>query len=142
MNKALRWLGSCAAMTPRDRQNQLRANRWLAAWMGSWLGVNFAISYDVLPRGLPGSLAALLPLCLGVGAILAYRRFLREADELLRKILLDALALSVGVGMLAGFTSYLLVRTGALSREHVLVVISLMMVTYSAAVAVGTRRFS
>jgi uncharacterized membrane protein len=111
-------------------------------WVGSWFAVNLAISYDVLPRGLPGSLAALLPFGLGVGTMLAYRRFLREADELLRKIQLDALAASVGVGMLAGFTNHLLVRTGVLSSEHVLVVISLMMVAYAAGVSFGTKRYS
>jgi hypothetical protein len=142
MEKVWRWFGACPPMTPRDRRNQLRANGWTLAWMASWLAVNLGISYDVLPRGLPGSLATLLPLGLGVGALLSYRHFLREADELLRKIQLDALALSVGVGILAGLTSHLWVRTGALSRESVLLVTSLMMLTYSVGVTLGSRRFS
>jgi drug/metabolite transporter (DMT)-like permease len=142
MEKVGSSLWNCCAMTPRDLRNERWAGFWAFVWIGSWVGLNLAISYEILPRGTPGTLAVLVPLGLGVRMILAYRRFLREADELLRKIHLDALALSVGVGLVAGFTHQLLTRTGAISEADVLGAMLPMVLTYAGGVFVAVKRFS
>ena len=42
---------------------------------------------------------AILPDALGIGALLAYVRFLQRADELMQRIQLEGLALGFGVGV-------------------------------------------
>jgi hypothetical protein len=91
----------CGDLTPQDQRNMTRFSAWLGAWMGVWIGVRFAM--EGWPPARQGALAwvliaaSLLP---GFVAIAAYMRFLREADELLRKIQLEALAVSLGAGAL------------------------------------------
>ena len=84
----------------------------------------------------------MLPTLLGVGTVFAYRRFLREADELRRKIELDALAMSVGAGLVGGVALWLFERAGAISESDVLYVTTLMAVTHVGAVLVGQRRYA
>jgi len=138
----LSFWNSCCTMTPRDRRNERLATGWMLAWMASWLAVNLAISYGVLARGVPGTVAALLPLGLGVRMIQAYRHFLREADELLRKIHLEALAVSFGAGLVGGLMNQLLARTGAMAGVDTIALVALMTASYSLAVLVLMRRFS
>ena len=42
-------------------------------------------------------------LALGIGCFVAHARYLREIDELQRKIMLDALAITLGAGWVGGF---------------------------------------
>ena len=44
-------------------------------------------------------LIAIVPVLVGFGAILSYRKFLRMADELMQKIQLEGLAVGFGVGV-------------------------------------------
>jgi ABC-type tungstate transport system substrate-binding protein len=128
--------------TPRDLRNSRRILYWLIAWMATWLGANLAVSYDILDQGLPATLAASVSLGLGIGCVFAYRRFLREADELRRKIELDALAVAFGVGVVGGLSYWLFGRAGAVGEVDLLMVFVAMMVTYSFSVFVGQVRYS
>ena len=78
----------------------------------------------------------------GVGWLLAHARYLRGVDDLQRKILMDALAVALGVGLVLGFAygaanSLGLVDFGA----NIAVVSSIMGVVYLVATAVGTLRY-
>jgi hypothetical protein len=86
--------------------------------------------------------AILFSTAFGLGMGLAYRRFLREADELLRKIELEALALAVGVGVVGGFAYTTLARAGIVAEADVLVLVVAMVLTYGIAVIVGQRRYA
>lgn len=110
--------------------------------MGTWLGVNWAISTDLLGQGAPATLASIVPAVLGIGTVLAYRRFLREADELRRKIELDALAVAFGVGLVGSLTYWLLWRSGAVAELDLLGVIAVMTAAYGLSVIVGQVRYS
>jgi hypothetical protein len=86
--------------------------------------------------------AALFTSLLGAGTVLAYRRFLREADELRRKIEIEALALAFGVGVFGEATHFLLLASGAVSAHSSAYVLAGMVFTYSAAALVQRRRYS
>ena len=68
-------------------------------------------------------------------------RYLREADELLRKIQLEAIALGFGAGVLATFTGSLVSRLmeKSLDGGDILLV---MVAVYALGVIVGTRRYA
>lgn len=89
--------------TPRDRRNERRFQLWTLTWMASWL-LSHALLKSGAVDGAPAMAAVLLPAGLGIRVAFVYRHFLREADELLRKIQLEALALAVGAGLVGGFT--------------------------------------
>lgn len=142
MDDAPRRFWQACETTPRDRRNERRVILWTAAWMGTWLAINGAIRSEWLGSTGAAVGATLVFTALGLGVATSYRRFLRDADELLRKIELEALALAVGVGLVGGFTYWTLARAGVIPDADVLVVLVLMMVTHALAVFVGRRRYA
>ncbi|MCB1036183.1 MAG: hypothetical protein KDD47_20335 [Acidobacteria bacterium] len=135
------WEMSCTGRD-RDRKNKRRLRAWMFAWMATWLGILAAVKFELLPPGPEASLAAIASGMIGVIAIGAYRRFLLEADELLRKIQLEALAAAVGVGVLGGMTSWLLVRTGALASVDALWLVTAMLFAQAFFAFLGHRRYA
>ncbi len=103
----------CGDMTASDRRNLNRANAWLALWLVSFAASTFLIKGEVAASGLVGWIVAAMPIVVGLGAMLAYGRYLRQADELQRRIQLQALALGFGVAFFFGFGYRLLEKVGA-----------------------------
>lgn len=131
------------AMT-RDLRNRRAVLLWSLAWSISWVGVTWALKSGWLASGAPGFVAALVSSCLGIGQALAYRCFLNEADEVQRKIEMEALALGFGVGVVGGMAYWLLELSGAVaaSKTDLLYVLAVALMTYSAGVLLGKRRYA
>ena len=132
------WWGHCG--TDRDRVNQRRMVISGMAWMGTWLALIYVIGRDWL-SGFAATAASVVPLALGVGMIIAYRRYLGETDELRRKIEVDALALAFGVGLVGAFSYVLLERAGTVARADPMQLVMLMVATYVIGVVLGHRRY-
>ena len=130
--------GHCG--TDRDRMNQRRMVISGMAWMGTWLALIYVIGRDWL-SAFAATAASVVPLALGVGMIVAYRRYLGETDELRRKIEVDALALAFGVGLVGAFSYVLLERAGAVARADPMQLVMLMVATYVIGVVLGHRRY-
>lgn len=88
-------------------ESRLRANIWrLFSWNGAWaaatalmaLGPRFLWSMALVPT----LLAVGLDVAVGVGMILATKKYVMELDELQRKVYLHALGVAVGVGLITG----------------------------------------
>lgn len=106
------WL-ICGDSTPRDRRNQLRVLAVLLCWAAGSIGVSVLIRRGVLTPGPLAWAVAAVPLLLGFGVLVAYARFLREADELQRLVQLQGLALGFGGTFFTMATWKLLARLGA-----------------------------
>lgn len=104
---------ACHDMTARDRHNLNRANGWMALWLVSFAAATWLIRAEIVTAGPLGWVIAILPTAIGIGALLGFGRFLRQADELQRKIQLEALALGFGAGLFAGFGYRLFEGLGA-----------------------------
>ncbi len=89
-----------AHMTQADRRNARVFNVWLFAWALSFVGATFLLVEEFVVTAPLTWLVALVPTALGLQAIRSYVHFLRGADELLRKIHLEGLALGFGAGMI------------------------------------------
>jgi hypothetical protein len=125
----------------RDRRNQWRIVLWALVWALSFLAVTLEIKKKWLP--FEGTLAGVTVTALfGIATILAYRRFLRDTDELRRKIEVEALALAFGIGVVGGFTYWLLAVSGAVPAKGFGYIFSLMLVTHTVGIVVGCRRYS
>ena len=143
MTKASQWLGMHCA-TARDRRNQWRVNRLLLTWMLVWLGANLANTRGLLPSSpLVTGAELLLTTGLGLWMMRAYWHYLSQADELLRKIELEGLALALGTGLIATLGLQLLVATGLPADEDLLTYLfTLMILVYGAGVMLGHRRYA
>lgn len=102
----------CGDLTANDRRNVMRYNAWLLGWMVLWAGALLLVAKAGLSGPAAWALAA-LTVVPGVVGVRAYIRFLREADELLRKIQLESLAVAFGVGVLFMMSWRLFERLGA-----------------------------
>lgn len=124
--------------------NRRRAERmvtvWSLAWALAFLGANLAITREWIGGGLLTGGAIALVAALSIGWVRAYELFLRAADELMRKIQLDALAVAVGGGFVIGF-ALILFESAGLTDARVDYVLVGMVVAYIATVVRGLTRF-
>lgn len=118
----------------------------LAVWTAVWVGTLALAAF------LPGALgeygtvvgwaAIALNLVVGAGWIVAHARFLRGVDDLQRKILQDAMAVALGVGLVGGFAYAAASKSDLIPFDaNVGVITTLMGVVYIVATAVGTLRY-
>lgn len=132
------WL--CGDTAPRDWRN-LRRLLWLMfAWAVTFVGGAQLIRREIMPTGAIAWLAAALPTVVAVFVLIAYGRFLRETDELNRRIQLQALALGFGGVWLiiAGYRVFELLGAPAIDRGGVVLVMALL---YSTGVVFGRIRY-
>lgn len=130
--------------TARDARNQRRFNLWLFAAVLAYLGATAALRW----RGsIPGSLQWLPWLLVGGATILAslatrsYLVFLRAADELLRRVQTEAMALGFGAGAIFSLLYPLFEQLGAPVLDGAVTAV-VMMVSCGAGAWLGTRRYA
>jgi hypothetical protein len=126
----------------RTRKNVIRLFRWNGAWAAATalmaLGPKFlwnkALLFTLLAVGLD--------VAVGVGMILANKNYLAELDELQRKVQLNSMGITLGVGLIAG------VPISVLDAYHVLpfhadiaYLLILMSLTFGVSNLYGTRRY-
>ena len=132
---------TCSAdVTERDRRNSRIVNYWAFSWMAVWVGATFLIKGELVTGEATLMALALAPNILGVATVRAYIRFLREAEELQRKVQLDALAVGFGVGMVAIVGLELLGDIGFFEAGPS-DALMFMIMAYSLGVMLGWRRY-
>lgn len=109
--EALRF-GCSDLLTPRDGRNVRIVNAWGLGMAIAFVAGTILISGNLVAPALGWALAAATATC-GIGMLRAYVVFLREADELLRKIQIEGLALGFGVGAVFMLAYRLCERLGA-----------------------------
>ncbi|HVT61517.1 MAG TPA: hypothetical protein VHR45_24360 [Thermoanaerobaculia bacterium] len=132
----------CAGFhTKRDSRNQRRFIVWMLAAALAYVGATAALRWrESIPKALPWLLVG-LALLLAIQATRSYLVFLREADELLRRIQTEALALGFGSGAVLSLLYPMLEGLGAPQLDgHATAVV--MMLSWSAGSWLGTRRYS
>jgi len=98
--------------TAADRRNQYRFVIWLFIWAVTFVGATWVLdSAEHLSATLAWSVA-ILPNFFSILALFAYLRFLREADELVRRIQLEGLAFGFGAGVIISMAYFTLERVG------------------------------
>jgi hypothetical protein len=118
----------------------------LACWGVAWVAATALMGFG--PRFLWNKalvftlLAVGLNVAVGVGMILANKRYIAELDELQQKVYLNALAITVGVAVIGG------VPFSVLNKYHVIpfqadisTLLFLMSLTYVVSVAYGNWRY-
>ena len=105
--------GCVGSMTPTDIRNLGRFNLWMLSWAVVWVATLFALRAGWGATPLARYALVAVPVAFALAAILAYLRFLRHADELLRKIHLEGIAWGFGIAFLISTAGPLLENAGA-----------------------------
>jgi predicted membrane channel-forming protein YqfA (hemolysin III family) len=126
----------------QTKKNTLRLFFWSVVWVLATAGVAFG------PKNLWNFnkwltiIAVLIHIGLGLGMIRVFKQFLLGLDELQRKIHLDAMALSLGIGLVFGGSYEMLEDIKLIPFQpeipHLLIVMSL---TYAVGAILGIRKY-
>jgi hypothetical protein len=125
-------------------QDSMKASARLVFWTFAWLATlafaKFGPEHLWDSQQTVASWAAVaLNIVVGIGYFVAFTRFLREADELQRKIVLDALTATLGVGWIGGFAYVVADGAGLIDYEaNIAIFPTLLGVVYMITVAIGT----
>lgn len=123
-------------------KNTLYLFYWTAAWLITQALAVFGPMHIWHSNKLLTGLALLINLVVGIGMILANRRHLNGLDELQRKIQMDAMALSLGVGLVAGLGYSTLDVTNLIPLDaEISHLVILMALTYLLGVVLGNRKY-
>jgi hypothetical protein len=124
----------------------LRRTLSLAAWTAAWVG-SLALASFAPDRLWPAASAATAvaigaSVLVGIGMLVANKRHLLGLDELQRALQLDAMAWSLGAGLVAGTAWVLLARHRLIAVDASIGhLIMFMALAYLVALAVGLRRY-
>lgn len=99
-------------LSPTDARNSRRFGAWSLAWALTFVAAIVAFERGVRPGSAAAWLLVLVPTIVGGLTVRAFLHFLRDADELQRRIQLEALALGFGAGVMFMMSYRLLERAG------------------------------
>ncbi len=126
--------------TAVDRKNGRRIAAWSMAWALAFVASTWLLRSETVTNEPASWMLAVGCLALGAGGLLAFRRFLLEADELVRRIQLEGLAFGFGVGLLIALSYQLFEFVGAPVLD-VGEAVTIMIVGYVVGVLLATRRY-
>jgi hypothetical protein len=131
-----------ATASQRAARNLVRLAAWTLAWVGTLALARFGpnLLWDEQP--VVSWIALAVNLVVGVGWIVAHAGFLRGADELQRKIMLDAIAVALGVGLVGGFAYAAANSIGLVAVDSSIAFLSVLMAAvYLVAILAGNLRY-
>ena len=126
----------------QGRKNTLLLGYWTGAWLVTMALATFGSQLLWQSNQLLTALAILLNVGVGFGMILANKNSLRGLDELQQKIQLEAMAVSLGVGLVVGLGYSVMDTSNLISFDaEISHLVILMGLTYSAGIFVGIRKY-
>jgi hypothetical protein len=126
--------------TPRDSRNYQAFAWWLTGAMAAFATSTILIDGGFIPTAAAWAMTALTA-GLMIMSMCSYAVFLRHADELLRKVHLDALAFAFGIGVVVMMTYRLCERLGAPKLDFNDPSL-IMILTWMAGQWIGARRYA
>ena len=139
MNKQMNDSGN---LTARTKKSTIRLGFWTGTWVLSTAVAAFGPKFLWNFNTSLSIVGVLIHLGIGFGMILANKRDLNALDELMRKIQLEAMALTLGVGLVVGMSYELLEDIKLISFEpeigHLII---LMAFTYCIGIILNNRRY-
>ena len=115
---------------------------WTVIWMATLALAKFGpdLLWDHQP--LVSWIAVALNVLVGLGWIVVHAQYLRKVDDLQRKILMEGMAVALGVGLVGGFAYSVADSAGLVTFDGSFAFVSaLMAVVYAVATVVGTLRY-
>ncbi len=128
-------------------RHEMKVSARLVLWTFAWAATLALAKFG--PRLLWDSQQAVaswaavaVNLAVGIGWIVAFTRFLRGIDELQRKIMQDALAITLGVGWVVGFAYVVADTAGLVAHDVEIAALPVLLgVVFMAAFFIGKIRY-
>tara|TARA_B100001142_G_scaffold260190_1_gene262526 strand:- start:24 stop:449 length:426 start_codon:yes stop_codon:yes gene_type:complete len=128
--------------TAQTKKNTLRLFFWSVAWVLATAGVAFGSKNLWNFNTWLTIIAVLIHIGLGLGMIRVFKQYLLGLDELQRKIQLDAMALSLGIGLVLGSSYELLEDIKLIPFEpEIPHLVMMMSLTYVVGTVLGHRKY-
>ena len=124
------------------KKNTINLAIWTLAWVAATAFSKFGprFLWDIENTTYSG-LAIGFTFLVGIGMILANRRFIDGQDELQKKIQLEAMAFALGIGVVGGLCFASLDQTNVISKdEDIAILVIFIGITYIAGIVVGSLR--
>lgn len=122
-------------------RNTVRLGIWTGAWVLTMAVATFGPQLVWESRSI-SILAIAANFTIGIGMILANKRHLQGLDEMQRKVQLEAMALALGVALIAGLSYSTLDATNVIAFDaeisHLVILIG---ITYGTGLALGLRKY-
>ena len=126
----------------RGRGSILALAIWTAAWVASLAVAKFGSAAAGESSAAVSWILIAVNVAVGIGWIIAHARYLRGVDDLQRKILMDALAVALGAGLVGGLAFSVAGSAGLIAFDSDIAFASILRgVVYLVAVAAGTLRY-
>jgi hypothetical protein len=115
---------------------------WTFAWLITLALARFGPAHLWNDQAAASWAAIIVNIVVGIGLIVAHARYLQDLDELQRKILMDAMAVTLGAGLVAG-CAYGAAASANLIAGHADIALFIMVigVVYVIASMIGTMRY-
>lgn len=124
------------------RTNTRQLGLWTAAWVATMAIANFGPRFVWDEVGWISALAIAINLAIGAGMVLANIRHLKSLDEMHQRVQLEAMGLSLGVGLVVGLAYSNLDVTNLIGFDaEISHVVMLMALTYLAGTVAGLRKY-
>ena len=124
------------------RRQTVRLAYWTFAWVLTMAIATFGPQF-IWTKGSPLTIVAILfNLLIGFGMIWANKRHLQSLDELQQRIHLEAMGITLGVGLVVGLAYSNMDINDVISGDaEIAFLVILMSLTYLAGVFIGTRKY-
>jgi len=130
------------AWASRMIRNTLGLAAWTAAWVASLALAAFGPEILWNEEPAPTLLAIVFSAVVGVGMLVANKRYLQGLDELQRTIQLQTMAWTLGAGLVGGVASTLFGRHGLVAFEaEIAHLVAFMAVVYMVGSVAGALRY-
>lgn len=115
---------------------------WGIAWVATLALARFGPDHLWDSQPVASWAAIVGNVAIGIGFIVAHARYLQKLDELQRKIMLDAMAVTLGSGLVAGCAYAAAEHAALIAREaDIGLLLIFMAVVYVLATLVGNMRY-
>ena len=126
----------------RQRENTRRLRRWTLGWVTSLALATFGPIFFWNYAAVPSTIAVLINLALGYGMITANKHYILGLDELHRKVHLESLAFSLGIGLIVGLAwSALEIARVVTVKAEIAYLVMIMSLVYVAGTYLGLRKY-
>ncbi|WP_019029431.1 hypothetical protein [Colwellia piezophila] len=126
----------------KNNANTITLRNWTISWVVSMAIAAFAPKFIWDFNTVLTMIAVLINLAVGFKMLVANRDYLRGLDEMQRIILLEAMALALGVGLVVGLSYELLEDIKLITYQpEIPHIVFLMVITYGLAVISGHRKY-
>ena len=128
--------------TQHNKSKILHLGLWTLAWVASTALLRFGAEYIWDYQPAYSIFALMTHLALGLAMIVANVKHLSNLDELQRKITMDAMGITLGVGLITGIAYEQLEDIKLITFEpEINHLIMLMSITYIITIFIGNRKY-